>query len=62
MLIKKKPAGLGLVLVGGLIMTHGAVVHATWETVLGLLVLLIGALLLVLKVVRRNMPDAGEVS
>ena len=62
MLIKKKLAGLGLVLVGGLIMTHGAVAHATWETVLGLLVLLIGALLLVLKVVRRNMPDAGEVS
>jgi hypothetical protein len=30
--------------------------------VLGLLVLLIGTLLLVLKVVRRNMPDAGEVS
>lgn len=62
MLFKKKMAGLGLVLVGGLITTHGAVVHATWEIVLGLAVLALGAALLSLKVVRRNMPDAGEPS
>ena len=60
MLLKKKMAGLGLVLVGGLITTHGAVVYATWEIVLGLAVLVIGAALLSLKIVRRNMPDAGE--
>ena len=62
MLFKKKMAGLGLVLVGGLIATHGAVVYATWEIVLGFVVLAIGAALLSLKVVRRNMPDAGETS
>ena len=62
MLFKKKIAGLGLVLVGGLIATHGAVVYATWEIVLGFVVLAIGATLLSLKVVRRNMPDAGETS
>jgi hypothetical protein len=61
-LFKKKMAGLGLVLVGGLIATHGAVVNATWEIVLGLAVLVIGSALLTLKVVRRNMPDAGETS
>ena len=60
MLFKKKMAGLGLVLIGGLIATHGAVVHATWEIVLGFAVLAIGAALLSLKVMRRNMPDAGE--
>jgi hypothetical protein len=47
-------------LVGGLITTHGAIVHATWETLLGLVVLMLGALLLTLKIMRRNMPDAGE--
>jgi hypothetical protein len=60
MLLKKKLAGLGLVLVGGLITTHGAIVHETWETLLGLVVLMAGALLLTLKIMRRNMPDAGE--
>jgi hypothetical protein len=62
MLLKKKLAGLGLVLVGGLITTHGAIVHAAWETVLGLVVLMVGALLLTLKIMRRNMPDAGDVN
>ena len=62
MLFKKKMVGLGLVLVGGLIVTHGAVVQATLEVVLGLVLLAIGAGLLSLKIVRRNMPDAGETS
>ena len=60
MLFKKKMAGLGLVLVGGLIIAHGAVVNATWEIIMGVAVLVIGTALLSLKVVRRNMPDAGE--
>lgn len=62
MLFKKKMVGLGLVLVGGLIVTHGAVVQATLEVAVGLVVLAIGAGLLSLKIVRRNMPDAGETS
>jgi hypothetical protein len=61
-LFKKKMAGLCLVLIGGLIATHGAVVHATWEIVLGFVVLAFGAALLSLKIARRNMPDAGETS
>jgi len=61
-LFKKKMVGLGLVLVGGLIVTHGAVVQATLEVAVGLVVLAIGAGLLSLKIVRRNMPDAGETS
>lgn len=57
-LLHKKLLGIGLVLVGGLMAVHGASVAATWETVTGLIVLLAGAALLALKVVRRNLPDS----
>jgi hypothetical protein len=59
-LFQKKIAGLGLVLVGGLTATHGAATGETWETLLGLFGIVVGAALLALKVVRRNTPDARQ--
>ena len=60
-LLFKKVGGLGLVVLGGLIVVHGAAAERMWESWLGLLLLVIGAVLLALKVVRRNLPDAGPV-
>jgi hypothetical protein len=54
-LVKKKLAGLGLVLIGGLAASHGAATGETWGVLLGLFVLMIGAILLALKVARRNL-------
>jgi hypothetical protein len=59
-LFQKKVAGLALVLLGGLTATHGAATGETWETLLGLFGLAIGVVLLALKVVRRNTPDARQ--
>ena len=59
-LLKMKAAGLGLVLVGGLTMAHGAAVGRTWETVIGLLIVGVGAALLAAKVIRRTAPAAGD--
>ncbi|HJZ31259.1 MAG TPA: hypothetical protein VKF35_09140 [Hyphomicrobiaceae bacterium] len=55
-LFTKKVAGLGLIILGGLILTHGASAGRTWETLTGLLLAAIGAALLALKIVRRNAP------
>ena len=57
-LLKKNLLGLLLTLVGGLALAHGAVTSQGWETTLGLIVLAAGAVLLALKVVRRNTPTA----
>jgi hypothetical protein len=54
--IKKKVAGVVLVLLGGLMTAHGGSTGQMWETLLGLLVAMIGAGLLVAKIVRRNDP------
>jgi hypothetical protein len=59
-LFHKKVAGLALVLLGGLTATRGAATGETWETLLGLFGLAIGVVLLALKVVRRNTPDAEQ--
>ncbi|HWE15738.1 MAG TPA: hypothetical protein VG758_00940 [Hyphomicrobiaceae bacterium] len=55
-LLSKKVAGLGLILLGGLTVAHGASAEQTWEILLGLLVLAIGVALLAAKIVRRNTP------
>jgi hypothetical protein len=55
-LLSKKVVGLGLTLLGGLAVAHGASADRAWEALLGLLVLGIGVALLAAKVVRRNTP------
>jgi hypothetical protein len=57
-LLTKKTGGLGLILLGGLILAHGASDGRIWEALAGLLLLAIGATLLAGKIVRRNMPTA----
>jgi hypothetical protein len=57
-LLTKKAGGLGLVLVGGLTVAHGATSGRSWETLLGLLLVAIGAALLAAKIERRNTPTA----
>ena len=59
-LLKKKVAGFGLVLLGGLAAAHGGSTGQAWEMWTGLLVAGIGALLLAMKVVRRNIPHADQ--
>jgi hypothetical protein len=58
-LLKKKVAGLGLVVVGGLVTAHGGAAGAAWEVGLGLLLVAVGVALLAAKVVRRNIPHTG---
>jgi len=58
--LTKKTVGLAVILLGGLTMVHGAAAGQAWETLLGLVVLLIGAALLVYKIVQRNSPVADE--
>jgi hypothetical protein len=53
-LLKKKVAGLGCVLLGGLAIAHGGSAGHIWEVAVGLLVLMAGATFLVAKVFRRN--------
>jgi hypothetical protein len=57
-LLTKKAAGLGLTLLGGLTVAHGASAGQAWEALAGLVVLAIGVGLLAAKVVRRNTPPA----
>jgi hypothetical protein len=57
----KKVGGLALVLLGGLIITHGVVAEQTWEVLPGLILVIIGAALLAAKILRRNtLPADGE--
>jgi hypothetical protein len=55
-----KAAGLGLVLVGGLALAHGAADGRMWEVAVGLLVVGLGLALLAAKVVRRTTPTSRE--
>lgn len=61
-LLAKKVAGVGLTLVGGLIIAHGALEYRTAEILFGLLVLGIGVVLLAAKVVRRNASAEKQVN
>jgi hypothetical protein len=59
-LLTKKTGGLGLVLLGGLILAHGASAGSAWEALAGALLLACGAALLTGKIVRRNMPNTDQ--
>ena len=58
--LTKKTGGLAVILLGGLTLVHGAATGQVWETLVGLLLLLIGAALLVSKIVQRNAPVVDE--
>ena len=59
-LLRMKVAGLGLVLVGGLVLAHGASDGRKWEAVLGLLIAGLGIALMAAKVIRRTTPTTRE--
>lgn len=61
-MIVKKVVGLGLILVGGLAAVHGGSKGQTWEISVGLFLMVIGAVLLVMKIVRRNTAHTGPAS
>ena len=50
--------GLGALIIGGLFAAYGVNYSATAATVLGLFLIIIGALVLILKIMRRN-QDVG---
>jgi hypothetical protein len=56
----KKVVGLGLVLLGGLIAAHGGSTGQIWETSAGIFLAMIGALLLVMKIVSRNRAHINQ--
>jgi hypothetical protein len=53
-LFVKKAGGLALVLVGGLMAAHGGSAHEMWELLAGLVLVMIGAAILVMKILHRN--------
>lgn len=55
-MLMTKVGGLGLVLSGGLTAAHGGSTGRSWETSVGLFLIIIGALLLFMKIARRNRP------
>jgi hypothetical protein len=59
-LLTKKVTGLGLVLLGGLTVAHGGAAGQAWEIFIGALGVIIGAALLAMKIVRRNITHAGQ--
>jgi hypothetical protein len=65
-LLIKKVAGLACVLLGGLMIAHAASAGRTWETLLSILVVLVGVGLLAMKIVNRNIhrniPSADRPS
>jgi uncharacterized membrane protein HdeD (DUF308 family) len=61
-LLIKKVTGLACVLLGGLTIAHAASAGRTWETLLGLLVVLVGVALLAMKIVNRNIRSADRPS
>ena len=57
----KKVGGLGLVLLGGLTTAHGGSNGQTMEILIGVVLMIIGAALLVVKIASRNTPvDSHE--
>jgi hypothetical protein len=55
----KKVGGLALVLLGGLMVAHGGVTGLAWEMLGGLILMALGAGLMGLKILRRNLFQAG---
>jgi hypothetical protein len=58
--LMKKVVGLGLILFGGLTAVHGGTTGQLWEISAGALLATIGAVLLVIKIVSRNINQAGN--
>jgi len=58
-LLVKKVGGLALILMGGLIAAHGGATGERWELLSGLVLVMIAAVILAMKIVRRNFPDTG---
>jgi uncharacterized membrane protein HdeD (DUF308 family) len=56
-LLVKKLAGLALVVFGLLLAGYGFSSGVTWVGTVGVVLLIAGIVLLVLKIVRRNQPD-----
>ena len=56
-LLVKKVGGLALILMGGLIAAHGGATGERWELLIGLVLVMIAAVILAMKIVRRNFPD-----
>ncbi|MBX9829230.1 MAG: hypothetical protein K2Y27_30110 [Xanthobacteraceae bacterium] len=52
--LAKKLGGLFLIILGSILTASGVSLPSQWLTVLGALFLVAGAILLVLKIVRRN--------
>jgi hypothetical protein len=58
--VVKKMGGLALVLLGGLTVADGGVTGQAWEMLSGLILMVLGAGLMGLKILRRNTFEAGE--
>jgi len=59
-LLSKKVTGLGFVLLGGLVTAHGGAARQKWEILLGVMGVMIGVVLLIMKIVRRNIQHTGR--
>jgi hypothetical protein len=60
-LLTKKMTGLGFVLLGGLVTAHGGSAHQKWEILIGLSTVMIGVVLLVMKIMHRNIKHIDRV-
>lgn len=56
-LLVKKLAGLALVVFGLILAGYGFSVGVTWLGTVGVVLLVAGVILLIMKIVRRNQPD-----
>ena len=50
----KKMAGLAFAFAGMLVAAHGGATGQTWELWLGVLLIAVGAVFLIMKIIRRN--------
>ena len=58
--LMKKVGGLALVLLGGLTVAHGGATGWAWEVLGGLVLMVLGAGLMGLKILRRNTFETGR--
>jgi hypothetical protein len=54
----KKMAGLAFALVGMLLAAHGGATGQTWELWFGISLIVVGAVFLIMKIIRRNAAQA----
>jgi uncharacterized membrane protein HdeD (DUF308 family) len=60
LLFMKKMGGLVSVLLGGVLLTYGAYASETPVALIGALLIIVGAVLLALKIMRRNVGQRGR--